>query len=1077
MSVEKQKAFVALLKAIKNTDIQEMKKIIGTPPDKALVNQTMDDAQSVTYSGTLLQEKGYPPLLVAIDQGNVEAVKLLVESGANIDWVSQGFGVTPLKRAMLHIGNGETSEEKKRNMLEIIKYLAPKADLELKTGALNQTALGAAESTDMPVEVKAILIDAYMKKEFSKHFDCIGDSGLHFLISSNADNENFSSVDAERFDILVKGFNLNEVNENNDTVFDYAEDLFKPNYETHVRLYQSLVDRADNKEEQKRFEKWRSSALQVKDEKPIEMTPVEPTQSKKPEKTYPELDDKSITEFEESYNEMIGKLYDPGFTFAKENIKIVYLDGEKIGLEIKTKNPDQVEEMEAALGLKFSQGDRFATLIVPNEKIEEFKKFVNNKHQQKIPEKSVEAVVQPKLNVATQVQEVPAPKVESNQDQKINGVLSFLLGKDNSKYQNLLFDQEFLEWLPKFIDKNKVKEKSFYSELEKLIEADLEKFQQWGTLAVELSNALLSDSDKRIGEAKEKIKDFLEKNPLFVEYFYNNKQAISGHQHDVITAWDIASRKNLLLIYLNEYRNKHKDKTELFNLLDRVVRSIKKDEDISYNNEEKKLLNSPPLSLELLSIVENNYYYNAIIPKSLKGVLAETRSFIKSFDTAYDKLKNKIDTALQPSEEDKRQLKMLEAFSKAIKEYDQSAKFSFEEICLIKDLIPKNISQYKDLLPENLKNIDNLLLSAALNATLNECKKNIHENNEISSASKNQLFNLFPKDLEKVPADSKVTNKIIAQLCDRYLRDKDKNSHLSQSIEDSLSELLGIDKKDIEAARLERESWGYYFFNSKEKKDDPVFKLITEKIRHLDEKDRKEIAQMVGVLRKHGNAAITLALSDKSKDTQKSDNVIQQYGELVEMASNENPPQVQAMLALKKAMADYLDEHPEPGLSHSRQARASYLGNLMDNSIKAYAKAPNDSAKEAGLKKVILELYLHYSSIKRESEISQKLERALIALLNIATPNAGRADIDNKVKEYLDLKNFGGYAKEFQSLVALSTKETKVFERSQVTQETFKNIGEKVKEVSVTAALPKEQLQPVENMPRLRQIPTSKSAQ
>lgn len=120
------------------------------------------------------------------------------------------------------------------------------------------------------------------------------------------------------------------------------------------------------------------------------------------------------------------------------------------------------------------------------------------------------------------------------------------------------------------------------------------------------------------------------------------------------------------------------------------------------------------------------------------------------------------------------------------------------------------------------------------------------------------------------------------------------------------------------------------------------------------------------------------------------------------------------LLSLQDEMISYTEKYPKPGRTHYRQARASYLANFLNEKNIQYMAEKNEANRETILKKMTVELYMHYLSISQVSKFSTlrgNLKKAITGLLNIKE-NSSSAAIAKKMKEFTnaDLKGLDFHA-------------------------------------------------------------------
>lgn len=107
------------------------------------------------------------------------------------------------------------------------------------------------------------------------------------------------------------------------------------------------------------------------------------------------------------------------------------------------------------------------------------------------------------------------------------------------------------------------------------------------------------------------------------------------------------------------------------------------------------------------------------------------------------------------------------------------------------------------------------------------------------------------------------------------------------------------------------------------------------------------------------------------------------------------------LLSLRDEMLNYNKKYPTTGKIHYRQARAFYLTDFLNEKIHQYTYSTPDQ-KEGELKKILVELYLHYLSISQVSKFSilrGSLKKALTGLLNIKE-NSSSSTIAKEMQKF-----------------------------------------------------------------------------
>lgn len=107
------------------------------------------------------------------------------------------------------------------------------------------------------------------------------------------------------------------------------------------------------------------------------------------------------------------------------------------------------------------------------------------------------------------------------------------------------------------------------------------------------------------------------------------------------------------------------------------------------------------------------------------------------------------------------------------------------------------------------------------------------------------------------------------------------------------------------------------------------------------------------------------------------------------------------LFSLADQMIDYTEKYPKCNNFHYRQARANYLISFLNEKIYQYNNS-RPPEKEAHLKKIVVELYMHYlsiSSVSKFSTVRASLKKAITGLLEIKE-NSSSSAIAEKMKEF-----------------------------------------------------------------------------
>lgn len=133
------------------------------------------------------------------------------------------------------------------------------------------------------------------------------------------------------------------------------------------------------------------------------------------------------------------------------------------------------------------------------------------------------------------------------------------------------------------------------------------------------------------------------------------------------------------------------------------------------------------------------------------------------------------------------------------------------------------------------------------------------------------------------------------------------------------------------------------------------------------------------------------------------------------------------LLSLQDKIINYNKKYIYTSNFHYRQKRASYLSDFLEEKIKVYTFNNKPEEKEILLKKILIELYVHYLSISQISIFStlgRDIKDAITGLLNIKK-NSSSSEIKKEMKRFTnsDLINIKRHAR------AISEEEEEIIPR------------------------------------------------
>lgn len=384
--------------------------------------------------------------------------------------------------------------------------------------------------------------------------------------------------------------------------------------------------------------------------------------------------------------------------------------------------------------------------------------------------------------------------------QKIETVLEFFK-KNTGFYKLITTTPEFADFYRLYLSRSTaLQNEDFFKNAIALTEKKTQYYRLFGFLENPSANMI------NIGE-------FLAQNQDFLNYFYDNQEKLSVHQIEVLSSWNerltlrnatknysYASRaENIILnrstsdivAFLEKKSNEEKTKENkcLADLIQKVsgcMRDKENNKNITFTDEEKSLLSSPSnftfgLFFCIIKIdgINLGLAFLKGLPSGLKDILMPVfNQYIQFYKDVVSYIPKSMPK--KSPEDSIRYEKKLHAFHSAIREHDESAEFSIEDVALIKDTIPENILDHAEFLPKNIREVlekyenelevfpeylDRVWNEKYQDKTLGEISHGNVKDNSIAMIGR--IFNEFPlsqrteglsKELYKILSTSTVQN-------------------------------------------------------------------------------------------------------------------------------------------------------------------------------------------------------------------------------------------------------------------------------------------------------------------------------